>query len=331
LPTSEADGAAGANARGQAGLRDPEGKRIAAEGRGAFAEPALGPRAARSASESVGDSLADGAYERAHEAIREGIARGDYYQVNLTRRFTRSISGPADPRDLFRRLAGEDPPPYSALIRARDFDVISASPELFIRADFTSGRVEMRPIKGTSVRSADPEEDRRLAEALARSPKDRAENVMIVDLCRHDLGRVCEPGSVSVPALCRVRSHRLHHLESVVEGTLRRRTTPADLLRATFPPGSVTGAPKRAAVHEIRRVEPVARGVYTGAVGYLDDRGRLAFNVGIRTAIATPGEVRYHAGGGITWDSQAEHEKSESEWKAAEFFSLVPSLKGESP
>jgi para-aminobenzoate synthetase component I len=275
------------------------------------------------------DSLAGPEYERAHGEILEGIARGDYYQVNLTRRFSNRIVRRAEARRLFRSLAGAEPPPYSALIRGRSFDVISASPELFLRADWRTRRVEMRPIKGTAPRSADLETDRRAAQALFASPKDRAENVMIVDLCRNDLGRVCEPGSVRVRELCRVRSHRLHHLESTIEGRLRAGVTPADLFHATFPPGSVTGAPKRAAVGAIARLEPVPRGVYTGAVGYLDDRGGLAFNVGIRTALATDDEVRYHAGGGITWDSNAEAESRESQWKAEEFFSLVATLRGE--
>jgi para-aminobenzoate synthetase component 1 len=145
---------------------------------------------------------------------------------------------------------------------------------------------------------------------------------MIVDLCRNDLGRVCMPATVDVPALCRIRSHRVHHLDSIVTGRLRPDVSARELLRATFPPGSVTGAPKRAAVAAIRSLEPVPRGVYTGAAGYVDSRGRLAFNVAIRTAVATGRGVRYHAGGGITWDSVAAREREEIGWKAAEFFEL---------
>ncbi len=275
------------------------------------------------------DSLPPLEYERAHDQIREGIARGDFYQVNLTRRFSQNVGRRADPVALFRRLAGADPPPYSALIRTPSFDVVSASPELFLRASRTTGRVEMRPIKGTAPRLPDVAGDRRASEALLASAKDRAENVMIVDLCRNDLGRVCEPGSVRVSALCRLRSHRLHHLESTVEGRLRDGVTPAELLRATFPPGSVTGAPKRAAVGAIARLEPVPRGIYTGAIGFLDDDGGIALNVAIRTALSFDREVRYHAGGGITWDSRAESERLESEWKAKEFFSAAVSLRRE--
>jgi len=280
------------------------------------------PRVESGGTGSIGESLPRERYAAAHEAIREGIARGDFYQVNLANRFAARLPSRPDARSLYRRIAGDEPPPYSMLLRAGDFDVISASPELFLRADFGSGAVEMRPIKGTAPRGAAPAEDAAAAAALVSSAKDRAENVMIVDLCRNDLGRVCENGSVDVLDLCRIRSHRVHHLESVVSGRLRRGTIAAELLRATFPPGSVTGAPRRAAVAAIRVLEPCARGVYTGAAGFFDDRGRLAFNVAIRTAVAAGSEVRYGAGGGITWESAAAREREEVGWKAAEFLAL---------
>jgi anthranilate/para-aminobenzoate synthase component I len=288
-------------------------------------EPVNGPipeASARIRSSPLAESLPDGRYERAHDAIRRGIARGDFYQVNLTNRFCAPLAQRIDPRSIYRRMTDPAPPPYSLLLRGEGFDVISASPELFLRADFAAGAVEMRPIKGTASRHRDGDRDREAALRLAASPKDRAENVMIVDLCRNDLGRVCRTGTVEVARLCEIRSHRVHHLESTIQGRLRPETSPADLLRATFPPGSVTGAPKRAAVAAIRKLEPVARGVYTGAAGFFDDRGRLAFNVAIRTAIATDRDIRYHAGGGITWDSVAASEREELGWKAREFFSL---------
>ena len=276
---------------------------------------------------SIGESLERPAYRAAHEAIRGGIARGDYYQVNLTNRFAAGISRRSDPRSIYAKVAGDSPPPYSLLLAGNGFDVVSASPELFLRADFRTRTVEMRPIKGTAPRGGDPAGDAARADALRASAKDRAENVMIVDLCRNDLGRVCETGTVDVPHLCRVRSHRVHHLESVISGRLRAETGAAGLLRATFPPGSVTGAPRRAAVAAIRRLEPCPRGVYTGAAGFLDARGRLAFNVAIRTAVASGTEIRYHAGGGITWESVASREREEVGWKASEFLALV----GEAP
>ncbi len=272
--------------------------------------------------ESLTQSLSGERYEAAHASIREGIARGDFYQVNLTSRFVAAWDGRPDPRALYLRIAGEPPPPYAMLLRGGDFDIVGASPELFLRADLRSRKVEMRPIKGTAPRSLDPERDAQLARGLRDSPKDRAENVMIVDLCRNDLGRVCETGSVDVAELCALRSHRVHHLESTITGVLREGITPAEILRATFPPGSVTGAPKRAAVKAIRTLEPDARGVYTGAAGFFDDRGRMAFNVAIRTAVSTDREVRYHAGGGITWDSVASREREEIGWKAREFLGL---------
>jgi len=272
----------------------------------------------------LAETLPGADYVEAHEEIRRGIARGDYYQVNLTKRFAATVPCRPDPRMLFSRIAGDSPPPYSMLLRTPEFDVVSASPELFLRADFRTRSVEMRPIKGTAPRTADPAADSAAAAALFASPKDRDENVMIVDLCRNDLGRVCETGTVDVPDLCRVRSHRVHHLESVVSGTLKADAAPADLLRATFPPGSVTGAPRRAAVAAIRALEPCARGVYTGAAGYLDARGRLALNVAIRTAVSTDTQIRYHAGGGVTWSSVAEREREEIGWKAEEFRALFP-------
>jgi para-aminobenzoate synthetase component I len=201
---------------------------------------------------------------------------------------------------------------------------VGASPELFLRADFRTRRVEMRPIKGTAPRADDPERDEALGRELRASAKDRAENVMIVDLCRNDLGRVCEPATVDVAELCGLRSHRVHHLESRVVGVLREGVSAAELLRATFPPGSVTGAPKKAAVRAIRELEPAARGIYTGAAGYFDDRGRMALHVAIRTAVSTDGMIRYHAGGGITWDSVAAREREEAGWKARDFFALFP-------
>jgi anthranilate/para-aminobenzoate synthase component I len=302
---------------------DPAGRILPLGGKGA-APPSGGPLPELAGFDraNVVESLPGPLYDQAHESIRAGIARGDFYQVNLTNRFCAAIPGRPDARALYRAMTSPVPPPYSLLLRGEDFDIVSASPELFLRADFRTGEAEMRPIKGTAPRRRDPAEDAECVRRLEASEKDRAENVMIADLCRNDLGRVCLPATVDVPALCRIRSHRVHHLESVVTGRLRPGVSARELLRATFPPGSVTGAPKRAAVAAIRSLEPVPRGVYTGAAGYIDSRGKAAFNVAIRTAVATGGGVRYHAGGGITWDSVAAREREEIGWKAAEFFEL---------
>jgi para-aminobenzoate synthetase component 1 len=251
-------------------------------------------------------SLDRHAFERAVTAIRDSIAAGDVYQVNLTRRLSAALPGAADPVALAARLAVEHPAPFAATVAlpGRDLWVASASPERFLTRQ---GRtVRSSPIKGTAV-TAD-----------AFLPKDRAENVMIVDLVRNDLGRVCDYGSITVPELLATEVHPgLVHLVSTVEGRLADGRTWADLLAATFPPGSVTGAPKLAALDHIRRLEPVERGVYCGAVGWVDGtacEGEL--NVAIRTFFAESGMIHFGTGGGITWDSTPEGEWHETELKA---------------
>ena len=238
--------------------------------------------------------------------IREVIAAGGVYQVNLTRRLSAPLPPDADVLALASALAGGNPAPHAAVVRlpAHGVHVASASPERFLRRD---GRtVWSQPIKGTAAT-----EDGFL-------PKDRAENVMIVDLVRNDLGRVCEWGSVTVPALCAVEHHPgLVHLVSTVEGTLRADVGWTELLAATFPPGSVTGAPKLAAMDVISSLEPVARGPYCGAIGWVDaDRGTGDLNVAIRTFWFDDGAVHLGTGGGITWGSSPEGEWEETELKA---------------
>jgi para-aminobenzoate synthetase component 1 len=239
-------------------------------------------------------------------AIRESIAAGDVYQVNLTRRLSAPLPDDADVVALASALAGGNPAPHAAVVRlpAQGIHVASASPERFLRR--VGADVESQPIKGTA-----PTADRFLA-------KDRAENVMIVDLVRNDLGRVCEYGSVSVPALCAVEHHPgLVHLVSTVRGRLRPGVGWPDLLAATFPPGSVTGAPKLAAMTVIERLEPVARGPYCGAIGWVDaDAGTGDLNVAIRTFWFADGEVHLGTGGAITWDSEPAGEWAETELKA---------------
>jgi para-aminobenzoate synthetase component 1 len=240
------------------------------------------------------------------EAIRTAIGDGDVYQVNLTRRLSAPLPRAADVAALGAALAEGNPAPYAAVVRlpAHGVHVASASPERFLRRD--GDVVESAPIKGTA---ATP--DGFLA-------KDRAENVMIVDLVRNDLGRVCEWGSVDVPALWSVEAHPgLFHLVSTVRGRLRAGAGWADAIDATFPPGSVTGAPKLAAVDHIRRLEPVPRGVYCGAVGWVDaDRRQGDLNVAIRTFWFEEGELCFGTGGGITWDSTPDGEWAETELKA---------------
>ncbi len=254
------------------------------------------------------------------EAFRAGVARiraairaGDVYQVNLTRRLSAPAPPGADVAALGAALAAGNPAPYSAVVRlpARGVHVASASPELFLGRD--GDRVRSAPIKGTA------------ATASAFLAKDRAENVMIVDLVRNDLGRVCEWGSITVPSLCSVEQHPgLVHLVSVVEGRLRPATGWAEVIAATFPPGSVTGAPKVAALDMIEALEPEPRGVYCGAVGWVDaDARRGALNVAIRTFWLEDGRLHFGTGGGITWGSEADGEWAETHLKASRLIALA--------
>ncbi|HMM35419.1 MAG TPA: anthranilate synthase component I family protein [Thermoanaerobaculia bacterium] len=262
------------------------------------------------------------------EGVRAGIARGDVYQANLTRRVVRELPVPA--RRLADLLYADNAVPYALLADTGAVAVVSNSPELFLEADLATGRVASAPIKGTVARTAGGSEEAARA-LLVSSEKDAAEHLMIVDLVRNDLGRVCRPGSVHVPALRSVKSYRhLHHLESTVAGTLAPGASLSDLLLATLPAGSITGAPKRSALGFIRRLEPAPRGPYTGAAGFVRGDGTAVLNVAIRTAIVSAGAVAYHAGGGIVWDSDPRQEWEESETKSREFFRALAVAAGES-
>jgi para-aminobenzoate synthetase component I len=256
-------------------------------------------------------SLDQAAFGDGVTAIREAIAAGDVYQVNLTRRVYAPHQG--DVAALGAALAVLNPAPYAAVVRvpAADLAVASASPEQFLRREGL--RVWSSPIKGTA-----PTPDRLTA-------KDRAENVMIVDLVRNDLGRVCEYGSVTVPSLCRVEHHPgLVHLVSTVEGRLREGCGWPELVAATFPPGSVTGAPKLAAIDHLQRLEHGPRGVYCGAVGWVDATAGVGeLNVAIRTFWFEDGRLCFGTGGGITWDSTPEGEWRETELKAQRLLAVA--------
>ncbi len=251
-------------------------------------------------------SLDRAGFEAGVDAIRRAIGRGDVYQVNLTRVLAAPLPDGADVAALGAALAEGNPAPFSAVVRLPEqgVHVASASPERFLERD--GDRIWSSPIKGTA------------STADAFLAKDRAENVMIVDLVRNDLGRVCTWGSVTVPALCAVEEHPgLAHLVSTVEGRLLPGLGWADAIGATFPPGSVTGAPKIAALDHIARLEPCSREVYCGAVGWVDaDARRGALNVAIRTFWFADGEIRFGTGGGITWDSDPAGEWAETELKA---------------
>lgn len=248
-------------------------------------------------------------YEAAVQRIRDYILAGDVFQVNLSQRFT--LPFPGDFLDLYARLRARSPAPFSACLDAGDHQVLSISPELFLALE--GGRVETRPIKGTRPRGGDPAADAALARELLASAKDRAENVMIVDLLRNDLSRVAEPGSVNVPALCALETHpTVHHLASTVTARLAPGQDAVDLLAATLPGGSITGAPKVRAMQIIRELESVPRGVYCGAIGYIGWGGDLQMSVAIRTLTRRDGEVHIPAGGGVVLDSDpaAEYEET---------------------
>lgn len=243
------------------------------------------------------------------EEIRRCIATGRYYQANLTGKFSFPFTG--DPFSLYARLRAIQPVKYGAFLRTDAGCILSQSPELFFRV---RGRnIEVRPMKGTAARGMTGAEDRRAAAALKADPKNRAENVMIVDLMRNDLGKVCEVGSVHVPRLFEV--HRLRtvlQMVSTVSGTLRPGATVGSLFRALFPCGSVTGAPKISAMQALRVLEPLPRGVYTGAIGILSPGGDMTFSVAIRTLTLRNGLAEAGAGGGIVWDSDPGEEYREA-------------------
>jgi len=255
------------------------------------------------------------------EAIRAWIRRGDAYQVNLSRRLSFSGVAARAGRALFMHLSKSGEAPFAAYLETPSQTLISNSPERFLRVSERS--VETCPIKGTAPRGATPEQDRENARSLARSEKDAAEHLMIVDLERNDLGRVCEIGSVRVSELAALRSFAsVHHLVSTVTGRLREDVGIPELLAATFPGGSVTGAPKVRAMQIIDALEPVARGVYTGAIGFIDAAGGMDLSVAIRTAVLRDGALHLHAGGGIVADSSASAEWLETEAKLAAFREL---------
>jgi para-aminobenzoate synthetase component I len=254
------------------------------------------------------------AYLDAVNRVREYIYAGDIFQANLSQRFEAPLV--ESPWDLYRRLRTRNPAPFAAFVELPECAVLSASPERFMRMD-ASGHVETRPIKGTRPRGVGPEHDAALGRALTESAKDRAENLMIVDLIRNDLSRVCEPGSVRVRELFALEHFAtVHHLVSTVVGTLSPGLDGLDLLRASFPGGSITGAPKIRAMEIIAELEPSVRGVYCGAIGYLSVTGELDTNIAIRTALARDGRVYLNAGGGIVADSDAEQEYQETFHKA---------------
>ncbi|WP_172327579.1 aminodeoxychorismate synthase component I [Mangrovicoccus sp. HB161399] len=256
-------------------------------------------------------------YAAAVDRVRAHIRDGDIYQANISQAFRASFAG--DPWALYAALRTANPAPFAAWLSDGARTILSASPERFL--ELRRGKVEARPIKGTLPRDPDPQKDRAAAEALAASEKDRAENVMIVDLMRNDLSRVCLPGSVEVPEFCTVESYAsVHHLTSAVTGRLAPGEDALSLLAATFPGGSITGAPKERAMEIIREIEARDRGVYCGAIGYLGFDGDMDLNIPIRTVAIAGGEAVVQAGGGVTLLSEGMSEYSETLAKAVRIF-----------
>ncbi|MBE0565754.1 MAG: aminodeoxychorismate synthase component I, partial [Krumholzibacteria bacterium] len=250
------------------------------------------------------------AYAAAVERCRQHILAGDVFEVCLTQQLAADL--PCAPWRLYEVLRAVNPAPFAAFVDAAQVQVVSASPERFLRLD-RERRAESRPIKGTRPRGRDREEDEQLRRELATSAKDRAENIMIVDLVRSDLGRVCETGSVTVPELTAVESYAtVHQLVSTVQGRLRADLDAVDLVRACFPGGSMTGAPKIAAMGVIDAEEPAARGVYSGALGYLDRRGAMDLSIVIRTLVCAGKLATFGVGGAVTADSDPDAEYQEA-------------------
>ncbi|MGD9546087.1 MAG: aminodeoxychorismate synthase component I [Candidatus Krumholzibacteriia bacterium] len=268
-------------------------------------------------------------YADAVARCRQAILAGRIFEVCLTQRLDMALKGTG--WDLYRVLRSNNPAPFAAYFRCGDLEVVSASPERFLKLD-ENGIAETRPIKGTAPRGRTALEDRRLRRRLAASPKDRAENVMIVDLARNDLGRVCTTGSVRVPELCVVESYpTVHQLVSTVRGRLRPDRDALDLVRACFPGGSMTGAPKIEAMKVISELEPVARGLYAGALGFLDRSGGLDLAMVIRTAVCTGGRAYFGVGGAVTADSDPAAEYRETLDKASALIRAVRLVGGREP
>ena len=269
--------------------------------------------------------LEPGDYLDAIAACKRQLELGESYEICLTTQLRAERA--LDPFELYRLLRRINPAPYSAYLRFGDLAVLSSSPERFLKLD-RGRRLETGPIKGTAPRSADPAEDERIAAALCADAKNRAENLMIADLMRNDLGRVCEVGSVEVPALMRVESYAgAHQLVTTVAGTLREDLTAIDALRAAFPPGSMTGAPKIRTMQIIDRLEPAARGIYSGCLGFLSLSGCADLGVVIRTIVASGEELSIGSGGAITILSDADEELAELAVKAELLLQAIASAR----
>ena len=262
-------------------------------------------------------------YLQKFQSIQQYLQSGDCYQINLAQRFSAHYQG--DEWQAYLHLRMRNAAPFSAFIRLADCVILSISPERFIEVN--QRRVETKPIKGTKPRFADPHEDAQSAEALRTSPKDRAENVMIVDLLRNDLGKVCRPGTVKVPHLFAIETFpAVHHLVSTITGELATDQHAIDALAAAFPGGSITGAPKVRAMQIIEELEPHRRSIYCGSIGYLSAHGHMDTNIAIRTLVCANNTMYAWAGGGIVADSVGESEYQETFDKVAKILPILTAL-----
>ncbi len=269
---------------------------------------------------NVASNMSRAAYGKAFRRIQHYIREGDCYQVNLAQRFSARCRG--NPWTAYETLRRVNPAPFSAFLNLPQVQILSSSPERFLRVN--DGEVETKPIKGTRPRSPDPAEDHRQILELGESLKDRAENLMIVDLLRNDIGKNCLAGSVRVPELFAIESHAtVHHLVSTVKGRLAPGHHALELLRGCFPGGSITGAPKIRAMEIIEELEPNRRGVYCGSIGYIGFGGDMDSNIAIRTLVHSDHRIRFWAGGGIVADSGLEQEYQECYDKAAAMLNLL--------
>ncbi len=249
------------------------------------------------------------------DRIKQYIRDGDVFQANLSRLWQIKIEAAVTDADLFNHLSKSNPASFAALIKMDKATIISSSPERLVRSK--NNRVETRPIAGTRPRSSEDITDAALADELLAHPKEQAEHIMLIDLERNDLGRICKPGSIKVNELMMLESYQhVHHIVSNVQGEIRDDVTPADIIRAVFPGGTITGCPKVRCMEILAEMEKESRGAYTGSVGYINRDGSLDFNILIRTMVREADSITIRAGGGIVADSDPQHELEETRAKA---------------
>ena len=281
------------------------------------------PQAPFTVLSDISANMTQATYTQAFDRIKRYLKEGDCYQVNLTQRFVADCAG--EPWAAYQKLREQNAAPFSCYLNLPEVQILSSSPERFLK--LTQGQVETKPIKGTRPRKQDEQEDQEQIASLETSAKDRAENLMIVDLLRNDISKTCIKGSVKVPVIFEVESYAtVHHLVSTITGALAEDQHALDLLKSCFPGGSITGAPKIRSMEIIEELEPHRRGIYCGAIGYIGFNGNMDTNIAIRTLVHANSTIRCWAGGGIVHDSVAEDEYQESFDKAAAMLALLKEL-----